>query len=103
MLIFWVTFFWNRSWFDVVCQYSSVPSACAAITVFFIVEFGDVLARLITGDLSYFIRVYWIDLFVVDNTLVVPSSHPKQTNPDAGRYSEQTTRESNVIYKSLMK
>lgn len=58
---------------------------------------------LMTGDLSYFTKVYWMDLLVVDRIRVVPSSHPKQTNPDAGRYSVETTGDSRVIYKSLMK
>ena len=97
------TFFWNKSWLEVQCQYSKVPPEWHTIIVFFIVEFDGVLAIPVTADLSSFIRLYWIYFFVGDKILVVPSKHPKHIRPEVGRYSLHTAGLSKVISISLMK
>jgi hypothetical protein len=97
------TFFWNNNWLEVACQYSSVPPAWATITVFLITEFGDVLAKHITGLLSYLINVYWTVFLEPDSILVVPSSHPKHIKPEVDKYYVETTGQSKVSSRSLIK
>lgn len=54
--------------------------------VFFKVEVGDVLARQVTGLLSSFTKLYCIACLLTDNTRMIPSSQPRATKPEAGRY-----------------
>lgn len=80
------TFFWKRSWLEVACQYSRVPSVWATIRVFLIMEAGEVLAMHITGLLSSFTKLYWTAFLVVDRMRVVPSLHPRHISPDECKY-----------------
>ncbi len=60
------TFFWNSNWFEVVCQYSRVPSECVAMTVFLMVELDEVLARQVMGLLSSLTRLYLTSFLLME-------------------------------------
>ena len=52
------TFFWKRSWREVACQYSRVPSECVAMNALRKFYLLGLLAKPVTGELSDPIRTY---------------------------------------------
>lgn len=53
------TFFWKRSWREVACQYSRVPSECVAMKALRRVSLFGFEASPVTGELSDPSSTYW--------------------------------------------